>query len=62
MCLQLAITGQFRMFHLAPFLCGRLDNVRFVTNIGFRSYDPEDTFFHRNGGVTFRTVSTTTGF
>lgn len=61
MCLQLAITGQFRMFHLAPFLCGRLDNVRFVSNIRYRSYDPGNTFSHVNGGVTFRTVSSTTG-
>lgn len=60
-CIQAVLEGKFRMWLDTPFLAGRLDNVRVNNNIKFRGADPADTARFYNGGVTFRTVSTTTG-
>ena len=54
MCVEIVLTGQFRMFLPAPFLAGRLDNVQFTSNISYRSPLPGFTG-HVNGGGTYYT-------
>lgn len=51
-CVEMTLTAQFRMYLETPFLAGRLDNVQFTSNIGYRSPLPSGTGYV-NGGATF---------
>lgn len=51
-CIEYVLTGRVRMFHWTPFLCGRLDNVQYTSNIKYRAPHPAGTGYV-NGGVTY---------
>lgn len=49
-CMELRIVGKMRMWHEAPFLCGKIQDLLFVSNINYRSPLPGVTGYV-NGGT-----------
>jgi hypothetical protein len=52
MCVEFVLSARFRMWHNAPFLAGRIDDLQYVNTIAYRNPFPGGSGY-LNGGVTY---------
>lgn len=54
LCMEYHFQAKMRLILETPWLAGRIDDVQYRFLAGIRNSDPADTWFHADGGTTYR--------